>query len=290
MDFIRKICEEAALISSRSSTGTERLTAISNTASTLITITTADIALDGMQPICKKYETPLDAVRNEFYLNYNYNYAKGQYDSQKFCTGTDNNLIETGVIGTISVLPTVEGTGYTLNDILTITTGSGDATVKAIGVEDGAVTTLELVSGGTSGYTVSAGNATSGGTGSGCQVEITALTQPYQTLCSGSQTRYNKVSRWEFNADWIRTATIADAFIKVMIWWLTYRRWIFEATLMYTQNALKLEIGDKVKINHSLLPVGVSNTRQFIVTRLVDGATSRVGRIDAQFMMIPGNL
>jgi hypothetical protein len=114
-----------------------------------------------------------------------------------------------------------------------------------------------------------------------------SLGATYQALCSGSQTKYNKVEKYEFNADWIRTKTVADAFLKIMMNWLTYQKWIFEATLLYTPNTLKLEIGDKVKINHSLLPAGVSNTRQFMVTRLVDGGMSRIGRIDATFMMIP---
>jgi hypothetical protein len=89
------------------------------------------------------------------------------------------------------------------------------------------------------------------------------------------------------NADWIRSKAVADLFLKVMMNWLAYRRWIFEATLVYNTNTLTLELGDKVLINHSLLPTGVSNTRQFIVTRLVDGGMSRIGKIDAEFMMIP---
>jgi hypothetical protein len=173
------------------------------------------VALDGVQPMCRKYQTPLNAIRNEFYLNYKYNYPKGSYDEQSFCTADDDNLAESS---------RSDDDGY--------------------------------------------GN-------------------DYKVLCDNSQTLYNKVDRWEMDAEWIRTKEVADAFLKIMMNWLTYRRWMFEATLKYTQNTLKLEVGDKVKINHSLLPDGVSDTRQFMVTRLVDGATSRIGNIDAQFMMIP---
>lgn len=70
------------------------------------------------------------------------------------------------------------GTGYTLNDILTLTTGTtyGSAcTVKATGVSGGVVTAVTKVSGGS--YRAAAGpnatGATSGGSGSGCTITVT---------------------------------------------------------------------------------------------------------------------
>ncbi len=220
LSVIRSICEESALLSMRTSTGIERLVALSNAASPSTTITSSDIALDGVKPLCIKYQTSLDGIANEFYLNYNYNYIKGVYDDQLFCKAYTDSPNDTNL----------------------------------------------------------ADDSRSNDDGYGAT---------YQALCLSSQTLYNKVIKWEFNADWIRNATTAEAFIKVMMNWLTYRRWIFDATLIYNTNTLTLELGDKVLINHSLLPTGVSNTRQFIVTRLVDGGMSRIGKIDATFGMIP---
>lgn len=220
INCIRGICEESAIISSRASNGSERLTAISNAASTTITITSSDVALDGVKPLCKKYETSLDDIYNEFYLNYNYNYLTERYDDQLFCKAYTDSPND--------------------SNLASVTRSNDD------------------------GYGAS-----------------------YTALCLSSQTRYNKVVKWEFDANWIRDSTTAEAFIKVMMNWLCYRKWIFEATLLYTANSLSLELGDKVLINHSLLPTGVSNTRQFMATRLVDGGMSRVGKIDAEFTMIP---
>ena len=81
------------------------------------------------------------------------------------------------IITAINSTPTAGGTGYTVGDILTITSGSANATVKVTIVASGAVSQVTLVSGG-DGYTVGAGNATTGGTGNGCTINITAVASP----------------------------------------------------------------------------------------------------------------
>ena len=215
LDFIKSICEEAALLSIRTSNGSERLISLANAASTSIALTSGDIALDGVNPLCKKYETALSDIYNQFYLNYKYDYTKNSYSMQAWCTEASNNLAD-------SLRSNADGLGAS-----------------------------------------------------------------YQDLCNNSQLHYKKVVQWIFNADWIRTQSAADALLKIMMNWMTYKKWIFEATMLYTSNTLKLELGDKIKINHSLLPSGVSNVRQFIVTRLVDGGMSRIGKIDGTFTMIP---
>lgn len=79
-----------------------------------------------------------------------------------------------GVIDSIDVNPTAGGTGYTLNDILTITTGDGTATLKVTGETGGVVDNLSLVTRGT-GYSTGTGQATSGGTGTGCTAAILSI-------------------------------------------------------------------------------------------------------------------
>lgn len=81
----------------------------------------------------------------------------------------------TGIISTVSSTPTAGGSGYLANDILTITTGGTDGKVKVLTVDgSGAVLTLELNQRGRS-YTTGTGKATSGGTGTNCTVNITAV-------------------------------------------------------------------------------------------------------------------
>jgi hypothetical protein len=86
----------------------------------------------------------------------------------------------TGVITVLNSTPTAGGTLYTVGDILTIsggTTGNlATVTVTTIsgGGATGPVTGVSLISGG-SGYTSGAGKVTTGGTGSGCTLNITTV-------------------------------------------------------------------------------------------------------------------
>ncbi len=77
-------------------------------------------------------------------------------------------------IQTISATPTAGGTNYVVGDILTCAVGGGGAQVivTAVGAS-GAVTAIALVNAGsTTGYTTGTGKATTGGTGTGCTINI----------------------------------------------------------------------------------------------------------------------
>lgn len=87
----------------------------------------------------------------------------------------------TGIILTLASAPTAGGTGYTVNDILVVTTGGSDGKVRVTAVTSGVVTAVELVSAG-NGYTTGSGKATNGGTGSGCTVNISAIRDATTTL------------------------------------------------------------------------------------------------------------
>lgn len=101
-----------------------------------------------------------------------------------YASGTDwtQGFVHSGAITAVNATPTNGGTGYTLNDVLTVTTGDGTATVTATGVTDGVVTAVTLTSGGTAGYRGGTGQATSGGTGNGCTVNVTAIAGGTATL------------------------------------------------------------------------------------------------------------
>lgn len=95
-----------------------------------------------------------------------------------------------GRIATVASAPTAAGAGYTVNDILYITTGGAKGTVRVTGATNGAVTAVELVAAGV-GYTVGSGKATSGGTGTGCTINITAVSDgsylPIAELVEGAE-------------------------------------------------------------------------------------------------------
>lgn len=79
-----------------------------------------------------------------------------------------------GAINTMSSTPTAGGTGYTVGDILTISTGGANALAHVNTVSGGAVTSITRITRG-SGYSTGTGQATTGGTGTGCTVNITGV-------------------------------------------------------------------------------------------------------------------
>lgn len=83
----------------------------------------------------------------------------------------DSGINTGGGITQINPTPTAGGTGYTVGDILTVTTGGSNGKVVVTRVASGVVTKLAISQPGKS-YTTGTGKATSGGTGSGCTVNI----------------------------------------------------------------------------------------------------------------------
>jgi hypothetical protein len=100
-----------------------------------------------------------------------------------------------GAIKAIASAPTAGGTGYSLNDVLTISGGSTGATAKITAVSAGAVAAVELVTRG-AGYTSGSGKATTvapaGGTG--CTLEIVSVMsiEAYDRHITAALERYSK--------------------------------------------------------------------------------------------------
>lgn len=81
----------------------------------------------------------------------------------------------TGGITAVNSVPTVKGSGYVVGDILTVTTGGSNGKVIVESISSGGlVESVSLLRVG-SGYTVGTGRVTSGGTGTGCTIEITSI-------------------------------------------------------------------------------------------------------------------
>lgn len=77
----------------------------------------------------------------------------------------------------IASAPTAGGTNYSLGDVLTCSVGGTGAQVIVTGITNGGVvTSVELMNAGSiTGFTIGTGKATSGGTGSGCTINITSV-------------------------------------------------------------------------------------------------------------------
>lgn len=77
----------------------------------------------------------------------------------------------------VNATPTAGGTNYLVGDILTCSVGGTGARVIVTSISPGGVVTgIELVAAGTAtGFTTGTGKATTGGTGSGCTIEITSV-------------------------------------------------------------------------------------------------------------------
>jgi len=118
-------------------------------------------------------------------------YTNGVYQSVHnvgFVAGTNTIIHRTGTVKTVEV--TASGTGYTVNDILTLSGGTTNSTVTVATIDGGGgVLTITLT---TKGYGHTTGIvATSGGTGADCTINITALevamTHPYTQFETGDK-------------------------------------------------------------------------------------------------------
>lgn len=90
--------------------------------------------------------------------------------------------VSTGVriaagVQSVAAAPTAGGTLYTVGDVLTCSVGGTGAQVIVTSIAPGGIVTgVELMHSGTAtGFTTGAGKATSGGTGSACTINITAV-------------------------------------------------------------------------------------------------------------------
>ena len=98
-----------------------------------------------------------------------------------------NGYIVGGPVSVVATTPTAAGTGYSVNDILTISTGGTGATVKVLTIGlYGEVTSVQLMTPG-NGYTAGVGKATTyAGAGRNCTIEITTAGVGKATTYAGA--------------------------------------------------------------------------------------------------------
>jgi hypothetical protein len=87
-------------------------------------------------------------------------------------------------------------------------------------------------------------------------------------LCLESYNRYMKKAEYIIKAKYIRDRTTAINSLKWFTNWLTRKRYIIEIDAILNANTIDIEVGDQLKLNLELLPEGVSNSHNFIVTEL----------------------
>lgn len=114
-----------------------------------------------------------------------------------------------GIIQTLNATPTAGGSGYLVGDILTITSGGGNATATVLTLGgSGAVGTVSILARGT-GYSTGTGQGTSGGTGTGATLNVTAVATGSITKAGSNTFGQNRfyTSR-NLNVVNIRTGTV----------------------------------------------------------------------------------
>jgi len=86
----------------------------------------------------------------------------------------------------------------------------------------------------------------------------------YTGLCSDSQSKYNITRRLIIDCEAINDDATAELLIKWLAEWHCYRKHIvpFESAGL---EHIDLELGDQIKIDHTLLPTGVSNDDSFFI-------------------------
>lgn len=89
---------------------------------------------------------------------------------------TSGARIASGITA-INPVPTAGGSGYFIGDVLTCNVGGTGAQVRVTNISAGGIVTqIQLAHAGTAtGYTVGTGRATTGGSGTGCTIEITSV-------------------------------------------------------------------------------------------------------------------
>ena len=123
-----------------------------------------DFTIDGLQT-AKTYPLRTRGAQNFTIKNF------GGRSSEVY----GNTYIPVAPLGEVLYLTINNGgSGYSINDVLTITTGNSDATFLVTSVSSGAVASLRLLTRGT-GYARRTLQATSGGHGSACTVNISQI-------------------------------------------------------------------------------------------------------------------
>ena len=137
-----------------------------------------------------RYMGAYEGVLYDFSASIYANGLRQEAHNVGFISGTKTIVHRTGTVKTVNMTGAAAGTGYQVNDVLTLTGGTTDATITVATIGgSGEVLTITLT---TKGYDHSTGIvATSGGTGANCTINIAALeiamSHPYSKLAIGDK-------------------------------------------------------------------------------------------------------
>jgi hypothetical protein len=87
-------------------------------------------------------------------------------------------------------------------------------------------------------------------------------------LCLDSYNRYDKKAEYIIESKYIRERGSAIKLLKWYTEWLTRKRYIIEIDSILNTNTIGLEVGDQLKLDIELLPVGIAGEHNFMVTEL----------------------
>jgi hypothetical protein len=91
LDAIDELCQNAGLIFTHDFSNLAKLTAIDHYGPS-ISLDDSDVVEEAGKPQISVRQSHVKYIRNEFYLNYQFNHATGNYDKQIFVTASSHNL------------------------------------------------------------------------------------------------------------------------------------------------------------------------------------------------------
>ncbi len=91
LSVIHSICESAGVVLVESAAGKERLVAL-DSYEQQADLRDSDLATENGKPLIRVRQTPVGNIRNEFYLNYCYDYGKGSFTKQRYVTADATNM------------------------------------------------------------------------------------------------------------------------------------------------------------------------------------------------------
>lgn len=141
---------------------------------------------------------------------------------------------------------------------------------------NGAFRRAKFVNASTHNFVYDGGNSRAGG----------ASPATYTGVCVDSQAKYNMTRKFVFEAAWASHLQVGENIAKWFCIWLAYRKYIVE--FKTGLDHLELELGDQVKIDHTLLPAGVSNSSGFILFDISDDLNS--DQMTLKFLQVPDGL
>lgn len=191
-------------------------------------------------------------------------YTNGVYQPAHnvgFVAATKTIIHRTGTVKTVDMVGAAAGTGYQVNDVLTLAGGTTGATVTVATIGgSGEVLTITLT---TKGYGHTTGvKATSGGSGSGCTVNIsaleTAMTHPYSKLAVGDKVT---ISGTVSNDATVTVASIGDTSFTVSE--VITEEDYAAATILQTQKDWTASTGDKLSSISGKAPINQGTRANF---------------------------